>query len=127
MNLAAKLGLKDERYFERSPDGSAAAEATRLEPDQIAAALTILTEALRSADKATRTAVAPLFSLLATDPDQAENVCAMLVKLLPSAELAHASQHDQRTGRQFTTDLPSLESKESLSAKRIQLQNRGRT
>jgi hypothetical protein len=127
MNLAAKLGLQDDRYFERSTDAPAEAEPTRPEPDQISAALGILTEALQSADRATRTAVAPLLSLLALEPDQAENVCAMLVKLLPSAELAHASQHDQRTGRQFTTDLPSLENKESLGAKRIQLQNRGRT
>jgi transcriptional regulator with XRE-family HTH domain len=102
-------------------------QPARPEPDQISAALRILAEALQSADKATRTAVAPLLSLLALEPDQAENVCAMLTKLLPSVELAHASQEDKRTGRQFTTDLPTLESKESLSAKRIQLQNRGRT
>jgi transcriptional regulator with XRE-family HTH domain len=70
---------------------------TRLDPDAVLGALRTLADSLRAADKPTRSAVAASFSVLASDPDQVENVIAMLGKLLPRREAARDSQDDQST------------------------------
>ncbi len=130
MNMAAKLGLKDERYFERSdgaPPVETAHPTTRLEPDDVMGALGILATTLQTSDKATRSAVAASFSLLATEPDQLENVIATLEKLLPRTKLARASQDDPQEAREITALLPTIASKENKSAKRSSVQGGGRT
>ena len=127
--LAAVCGVNAEWLATGDGDmlGSDAlsAQQTPAEPDRIRGALRILADSLRSADRTTRTAVAPLLSLLASEPDQTENVVDMLEKLLP---VARGSQQDGSGGKEITSLLPSLEQKEpTLHAKRISNQTRGRT
>ena len=63
--------------------------------DNVTRALEILAAALKPADKVTRSAIAPLLSLLATEPDQLKNVAAAVKKLLPAPEVARTSQDDR--------------------------------
>jgi hypothetical protein len=104
MNLALKLGIKDERYFERSDEIASAspresqAPTTEPAPDAVLGALRTLANSLRAANNSTRKAVAASFSVLASDPDQVEDVIATLEKLLPRPDAARDSQDDQPAG-----------------------------
>lgn len=89
------------------------------DPDGVTTALEVLAEALRSTDKATRSAVAPLLSLLATEPEQIGNILAAVNKLLPDQKLARASRDDQPAG--FTiSGLPSGGLKPNEQRDRVQ-------
>lgn len=91
-------------------------------------AIEVLAHALSTLDKATRSAVAPLLSLLAQEPDQFENIATTLGKLLPATNLARIPKDDESAGREISAVLPSLERKELQGhAKRISNQGRGRT
>jgi hypothetical protein len=106
--LSAENNSRAARHLGVSPDWLATGEGEMLaaapqiastEPDEVLAALRILAGALTAADKATRSAVAASFSLLASEPDQLENVVATLTKLLPdSHQTARNSQDDRSTG-----------------------------
>jgi hypothetical protein len=127
-NLTSALGLRDERYFERPFSDVAPAEETRQEPGEIEGALRVLAEAMKAADAETRAAVAPLFALLAQQPERLESVTSTLMRLIPERNLtAHNLQDDRREGRAITALLPSLANKEQQGAKRNPVQNRGRT
>lgn len=130
--LAAVCGVRSEWLAtgEGAMLSTAAPEAkdTRPEPDQVMDALRVLAESLGAADKVTRSAVAPMLSILALEPDQLENVIATLGKLLPRTKLARASQDDPPEGEgAITALLPHLASKENKSAKRSSVQGGGRT
>ena len=72
--------------------------------DKVTRALEVLAAALRPADKVTRSAVAPLLSLLAAEPEQLKNVAAAVKKLLPAAEVARNPQDDRSTDLEFDLD-----------------------
>lgn len=96
--IAVERGLLVGRAASERSSMEAPADA-RAEPDEVMAALRVLADALRTADKATRSAIAPLLSLLASDPDQVEDVFSALAKLLPERpKVARTSQDDQSTG-----------------------------
>lgn len=100
----------------------------RPEPGEIEQALRVLAEALQAADTPTRAAVAPLFALLAQEPERLESVASTLMRLIPERKLtAHNLQEDRREGQAITALLPSLANKEQQGAKRNPVQSRGRT
>lgn len=105
--LAAACGVRPEWLATGAGPmvGETETHTTRPEPDALSAALRTLADTLRTADKETRLAVAPLLSMLATEPDRAENIIATLWKLLPRAALAQGSQDDGSAG--FTLTLPT--------------------
>ena len=98
------------------------------EPGEIEGALRVLADALKAADPIVRAAVAPLFALLAQEPERRESVVPTLMMLIPERKLtARNLQDDQQEGRTITTLLPSLATKEQQGAKRSPVQSRGRT
>lgn len=126
--MEGRYRVGDVPIVEAAPLPASQAQRTQPEPDQVMAALRVLAESLGAADKVTRSAVAPMLSILALEPDQVENVIATLGKLLPRTKLARASQDDPREGEgAITALLPHLASKENKSAKRSSVQGGGRT
>jgi hypothetical protein len=106
----------------------AGATDAALLPGEIEGALRVLAEALKAADAETRAAVAPLFALLAQQPERLESVTSTLMRLIPERKLtARNLQDDQREGKTITALLPSLANKEQQGAKRNPVQSRGRT
>lgn len=107
--LARVMGTTVDVLMEgRYEMGAAEAQATRpaiLEAapsaDKVTRAIEVLAAALQPMDKATRSAIAASFSLLAAEPDQLQNVVATVRKLLPARALARTSQDDQSTGLVF--------------------------
>lgn len=128
-NIEEKLGMP--RGYMDSADPEAPVFVPAKAPEDagdVMHALKVLADALAAQDKATRSAVAPLLSLLAQEPDQFENIASTLGKLLPGTNLARVPQDDESAGREITAVLPSLERKELQGhAKRISNQGRGRT
>jgi transcriptional regulator with XRE-family HTH domain len=129
--LAAACGVSAEWLAtgegEMIPRFSPSLEA-RQEPGEIEGALRVLAEALKAADTPTRAAVAPLFALLAQEPERLESVASTLMRLIPERNLtARNLQDDQREGKTITALLPSLANKEQQGAKRNPVQSRGRT
>lgn len=123
--LAERLAVERGLVVGRSADQ---AEETRSEPGEIEGALRVLAEAMKAADAETRAAVAPLFALLAQQPERLESVTSTLMRLIPERNLtAHNLQDDRREGQTITALLPSLANKEQQGAKRNPVQNRGRT
>jgi len=104
-------------------------EQARSEPDQIGAALRVLAEALKAADTPTRAAVAPLFALLAQEPERLESIVSTLMRLIPDRKLmARESQDDGSSRREITALLPlPANMEEQGHAKRISNQGRGTT
>ena len=126
--MEGRYRVGDVPIVEAAPLPASQAQRTQPEPDQVMAALRVLAESLGAADKVTRSAVAPMLSILALEPDQLENVIATLGKLLPRTKLARASQDDPPEGEgAITALLPHLASKENKSAKRSSVQGGGRT
>lgn len=101
--IAGERGLLVGRPASASSSTESPSSSARPDTDEVVGALRILASALQPADKATRLAVAPLLSLLASDPSQEENVLSALSKLLPRTIVARTSQHDESTG--LTVDL----------------------
>lgn len=123
-DLAERIAIERGLIVGRS---STPAKPPNTGPD-VMQALKVLADALTTLDKATRSAVAPLLSLLAQEPDQFENIASTLGKLLPGTNLARIPQDDGSAGREISAVLPSLERKELQGhAKRISNQGRGRT
>jgi transcriptional regulator with XRE-family HTH domain len=124
--LAERLAVERGLVVGRSAADQA--EETRSEPGEIEGALRVLAEAMKAADAETRAAVAPLFSLLAQEPERLESIASTLMRLIPERNLtAHNLQDDRREGQTITALLPSLANKEQQGAKRNPVQNRGRT
>jgi transcriptional regulator with XRE-family HTH domain len=71
------------------------------ETDDVTRALRVLGSVLARSDKVTRSAVAPLLSLLAAEPHEIENIVSNVKKLLPTRELARTSQDERSTGLVF--------------------------
>jgi hypothetical protein len=127
-NITAALGLRDERYFERPFSEAPQEEETRSEPGEVEGAIRVLADAMKAADAPTRAAVAPLFALLAQEPERLESIASTLMRLIPERILtARNLQEDQREGQAITALLPSLANKEQQGAKRSPVQNRGRS
>lgn len=99
MKMAAALGLKDERYFERPMKGAAELVPQDAEPvTDVMQALTILAGALSMLDKPTRGGAASMLAMLATDPEQNEYTLAALGRLLSPTNLARIPQDTGSTG-----------------------------
>jgi transcriptional regulator with XRE-family HTH domain len=123
--LAERLAIERGLVVGRSADQ---AEETRSEPGEIEGALRVLAEALKAADAETRAAVAPLFALLAQQPERLESVTSTLMRLIPERDLtARNLQDNGREGRKITAHFQSLANKEQEGAKRNIAQSRGRT
>jgi transcriptional regulator with XRE-family HTH domain len=105
------------------------AEETRLEPDELLGSLRVLAKSVSSVDKATRSAVSHLVSMLIQEPEQLTNITSAIEKLLPSTNLARHSQDDRSTGQAITPVLlPTIfKKKESKSAKRVSVHGSGQT
>jgi hypothetical protein len=94
------------------------APTTPLEPDEIAGALRVLAEALQGADKVTRSAVAHSFSILASEPEQLENVTDTVKKLVSAPVQVARGSHDVQTAG---TTIRGLGTGKLLNEQRIPL------